>query len=225
MRKINREGQVFGLLTVVNEIPERKNGQVVWNCLCECGNYSAVVNGNLQSGTTTSCGCIQKHRLVENRTKHGMVNTREYAIWKGMRSRCNNPNRAKFADYGARGINICAQWGDFAVFFKDMGPCPPGFSIERIDNDKGYEPANCVWASSYTQAWNTRKRNHETGVRGVRLTTSGRYWARICFNNEDIYLGSYDTLKEAIAARKQAESFYQLRSLSDTSNEAKPSAC
>lgn len=82
----------------------------------------------------------------------------EYSVWMNMRARCNNPKNSRFATYGARGIKVCERWeNDFLNFLTDMGRRPsPEHSIERKNNDKNYEPGNCVWATRKEQARNRR---------------------------------------------------------------------
>lgn len=76
-----------------------------------------------------------------------------------MQRRCNNPGDAYYADYGGRGITVCARWGNFEAFLKDMGERPTGHTLDRIDVDKGYSPNNCRWATPKDQARN-RRNNH-----------------------------------------------------------------
>ena len=87
---------------------------------------------------------------------HGMSDTRTYYVWKLMRQRCSKPTDKDFHNYGARGITVCDRWQDFRNFLADMGEKPEGYSIERVDNNKGYSPDNCKWIPMSQQARNRR---------------------------------------------------------------------
>ncbi len=86
----------------------------------------------------------------------GTPKTREYQTWVKMRNRCNDIGSDRYAFYGGRGIRICAEWNSFEAFLKDMGRCPAGMSLDRINNAGNYEPGNTRWATKKDQARNRR---------------------------------------------------------------------
>ncbi len=87
--------------------------------------------------------------------RHGGSRTPAHNSWRGMKDRCSNPRHHQFPDYGGRGISVCSRWAEsFVAFLEDMGPQPPGFTLERKDNDGNYEPKNCIWASRQAQGRN-----------------------------------------------------------------------
>ena len=88
--------------------------------------------------------------------RHGMSESRTYQAWSDMKRRCTNPESHRFHHYGGRGIKVCDRWMDFRAFYEDMGECPPGYSIERVDVNGNYEPSNCKWIPRHEQARNKR---------------------------------------------------------------------
>lgn len=161
-------GERFGRLTAVRRLDDPKSK---WECVCDCGAKTQVLRCNLKAGRQKSCGCWRSERS----TRHGMSATLLYKVWNSMLQRCHNPKNFASKDYGGRGITVCAAWHDFAAFYADVGDRPKGRTLERIDNDKGYEPGNVRWATMAEQHENTRSVNiyeHQ----GERMTLSA--WGR-----------------------------------------------
>ena len=94
-----------------------------------------------------------------------------YQIWEGVKKRCLNPTNAAYKDYGERGITICERWKRFLNFLEDMGERPEGMTLERIDNNKGYYPENCKWATRKEQG-NNKRNNILITARGKTQTIS-----------------------------------------------------
>jgi hypothetical protein len=157
--RISLIGQRFGKLIVESHNSVKSlSGGTRWNCICDCGNKTTIASGNLTTGNSTSCGCVRSKLLSERMSTHGMTGSPEHDIWRAMLSRCSNPNVINYERYGGRNITVCDRWlNSFENFYSDMGTRPsPEHSIERKENDKGYEPGNCYWATKAEQANNKR---------------------------------------------------------------------
>lgn len=146
-------GKRYGRLTVLRQKGTTRYGVTRWRVRCDCGAEKDVLINSLVAGLTTSCGCAHREAV----TKHGMEGTRIYNVWASMLQRCRNPNHRAFHNYGGRGITVCERWYDFRNFLADMGEAPSGMTLERVDNDRGYSPDNCIWASRSDQNRNQRR--------------------------------------------------------------------
>jgi hypothetical protein len=129
-------------------------------CRCECGTEKRRQAYSIKRGLSGSCGCLKSELTAKRNGSHGLSAHPDYGIWLNMVRRCTNPKDAGWADYGGRGIRVCDRWledGGVANFIADMGPRPtPSHSLDRLNNDGDYEPANCAWTTKGEQSRNTR---------------------------------------------------------------------
>jgi hypothetical protein len=153
-------GQKFGLWKIIDQAESNKRGGPYYRCVCDCGSERTVRGPNLSRGLSRSCGCAERP-AKHGHTRQGKM-TPEYRARVNAIQRCTNPLNCRFSEYGARGIRMCDRWlygengmSGFECFLADMGPKPsPRHSIDRVDNDKGYSPDNCRWATASIQARN-----------------------------------------------------------------------
>jgi hypothetical protein len=162
-------------LTVVRWDDGSLNGERLVLVQCDCGITKRVSKRALLADKIKTCGgpgCKNSLRT----SYHGMRNSPTYNVWHAMKSRCCNPSDKDWPGYGGRGIKICRRWLSFRNFLADMGHAPdPRLQIERINNNHGYCPSNCKWATRTDQA-NNRRSNVFLTFSGKRMTIA--QWAR-----------------------------------------------
>nr|DAH22871.1 MAG TPA: hypothetical protein [Caudoviricetes sp.] len=154
-------GRIFGRLVVV-ERSGTVNKHTMWLCRCDCGSEIIADAYNLRAGHTESCGCLQRERTGNANRTHGMTDSRLYTIWQSMKNRCYRKSYHAFHHYGGRGIRICEEWLCSFESFYDWA-ISHGYndtlSIDRIDVNGNYCPANCRWATMKEQNMNKRAKN------------------------------------------------------------------
>lgn len=216
MRCEDLTGQRFyRLLVIKRNETNTKSGGALWICQCDCGNTTIVSTDRLKNGHTKSCGCLHKEQITKlghetgkvniikaqkASIKHGEHRTRLYRIWQCMKTRVTNMNRDESERYSKRGITICEEWANSYESFRDWAIAngyQDNLTIDRIDNNKGYDPSNCRWADRTTQN-NNRSNNVILEYNGKSLTVAEwsketginyetlRYRIEIGWNVEDI---------------------------------------
>lgn len=158
-------GDRFDRLVVEEDLgvrPERPGAVVrrrMFRCKCTCGSTVVVAGSYLWQGRTRSCGCWHDDRARMLNFKHGDFGTPLYSKWVYMKARCRGYNARSRRDYVERGITMCKVWQSWPAFKKWAlsSGYRDGLTLDRINNDKGYSPSNCRWATVTQQNNNQRK--------------------------------------------------------------------
>ena len=163
--KKNEIGNRYGRLLVVAQAPNIGN-VTAWECRCDCGSTRIATGIKLRYGGHQSCGCA---RRKHGHTKYRQRSSQTYKSWQHMMQRCTNKKLPQWKDYGGRGISVCERWKlrpprgqGFNNFLADMGERPANRTLDRIDNDAGYGPDNCRWATRSQQQSNQRRQKRRS---------------------------------------------------------------
>lgn len=169
---VDLTGERFGSWVVIEKGPKTNSGSMTWICKCDCGTVKKVTAYDLRSGKSTGChACLWKRQLHPATHTDGSRRwvdnkpTKVYRRWVAMKERCNKPQNKSYKNYGGRGITVCKEWNEsFQAYFNYVSQLEhfneEGYSLDRIDNDKGYEPGNVRWATKSEQERNKRKGLH-----------------------------------------------------------------
>lgn len=224
-------GTAHHRLEILELITIRKNGvsykHFVCKCNCENETIKSIYAYDIIHNKTQSCGCLHREIVIAHETTHGLTNTRLFRIWHDMVRRCTKPNRKTSKRYYLRGITVCNEWRNSFQAFYDWA-IASGYNehvakhgkrnttIDRYPNKDGnYKPTNCRWATMKEQIRNQGIRStNKTGCAGVSIIDPSpkfpfiRFRVTIRNNGKQEHIGIYNTLEEAVAARKLAEKKY-----------------
>lgn len=169
----------YGRLVVVKytgfRVIEGHKDKASWLCVCDCGNSIIARGAALQGGTRISCGCLLRRvRRKSLLDAEGLSQTPECRSLSSAIERCHKakPGTQAWKHYRGRGVKVCDRWRySFRAFLKDMGPRPPGTTLDRIDSNGDYQPGNCRWASAAVQGAN---KSNTIWIEGLPLSR----WAK-----------------------------------------------
>lgn len=206
---VDLTGKTFGRWVVISRgldytYPSTGKNSLRWNCLCVCGKEKLVHGPHLKNGTSVSCGCYN----VEQSSTHGLSGMRAYKAFWHMQRRCSEEASEKDKGcYFDKGIGVCERWSDVVLFVEDMGECPEGFELERLNPSLGYFPENCTWADEQRQAENRGMfKNNTSGRTGVSFDNKLGKWRVYLYQNKIKYDGGiYLNFDSAVSAREALE--------------------
>lgn len=141
-------GQRYGRLLVVGFI-ERRNKHSIYKCLCDCGREVEASSNILRVGKKKSCGCYNSELIKTRSTTHGLTMHPLFRTWCDMKNRCYYVKHNRFLNYGGKGIKVHEPWLNFINFYNwaTNNGWEKGLTIDRIDNNKNYEPNNCKFST------------------------------------------------------------------------------
>ena len=217
MKKIMyKNGDLVGVngCVFINELQQKKHpcGRssriAVFECPI-CGNKFTSYINSVKIGATRSCGCLHYNAVVTANTKHGKSKHPVYFIWRAIISRCQNRKNHQYSNYGGRGISVYKKWltdvDDFINYVESL----PNYgknrmTLDRIDNNRNYEPGNLRWATAHQQSINTRiSKINKSGYIGVCGSYNNKFRAYITINYKQTIIGHFDSIIKAAIARDQ----------------------
>jgi hypothetical protein len=169
---------VVGGITFIERAEKNKYGTYLWVCKCYCGNIFKTVPQNIFQKTVKSCGCLFLETRDLSKT-HGKSKTVLYRRWSNMHERCRSDVERIRRNYKDRGITVCEEWTHFEPFYdwaQDSG-FAPNLELDRIDNNKGYSPNNCRWATRKEQSSNQRLRSNTKYITYKGETKTLKEWS------------------------------------------------
>ena len=228
-------GRTFGRWLVLGQaedyIDKNGNHHAMWHCICGCEDATEkdVIQRNLKSGTSQSCGCLHREMMSERFSTHKMTDSRLYLVWKGMKARCYIESHNHYEIYGAKGITVCDEWkNDFQAFYDwaiqngyDETASRNECTIERKDVNGNYCPENCCFVSATTQCINQNlRKDNKTGTKGVNWDKHRNKWqAQLQINKKKVLNEYFDNFDDAVKARRDAELKYFGEYLHDVSQQ------
>lgn len=199
-------GQLIGKCVFIRYAKNKgKKRQGVFVCPL-CGKSFTGTISPINMGLRISCGCLQKYIARKGLSTHGMSNKKIHNRWRGIKTRCYNPNAASYKNYGGRGIKMCDEWrNDFAAFYNYVMSLPnamkDGYSVDRRNNDGDYEPGNVRWETRTIQTTNSRKRgDNKSGYVGVYMS-GNQYVSCLTRKGVELHHERHATKKNAVEAR------------------------
>ena len=143
-----------------------KSRKFLHKYLCFCGQYFIADKHEITRGNKTNCGCLTRILNTEKHVTHGKSRTRLFGIWRSMKKRCFLPSHEAYYRYGGRGIMVCKEWlifDNFSVWAVRNG-YKEHLTLDRINNDLGYYPDNCRWATYEEQNQNKKNNTINAGI-------------------------------------------------------------
>jgi hypothetical protein len=197
---IDMVGKRFGRMMPILDCGKNSRGMYQYLCVCDCGESKVVAGIYLRNGGSQSCGCFQRESTSARKgnQSHGKARTSVYISWQSMKTRCTNSSHKHYHRYGGRGISYDPRWETFENFYADMGDKPKGYTLERIDNSKGYSKDNCKWASRKEQLRNT--------ISTVLLTYKGKTQCMLDWSKETGI--SYATIRSKLKLGWRADQIF-----------------